>query len=59
MKRKQKTLKQLEKEIEFIEAQLGRGKQFNRGHLDGWTLQGLEEKLGTLTEKLNTLKGSK
>lgn len=48
-------IEHLKKEIEFIKKQIERGKSPNRNNLDGYVMQGLEEKLGILEECYNKL----
>ena len=43
-------IEHLEKEIKFIKEQIQRGKSPNRNNLDGYVMQGLEEKLSILEE---------
>ena len=48
-------IEHLKKEIKFIKDQIKRGKSPNRNNLDGYVMQGLEEKLSILEECYNKL----
>lgn len=52
-------IEHLEKEIKFIKEQIKRGKSPNRNNLDGYVMQGLEEKKDTLEDCLLKLTGKR
>ena len=49
-------VEKVEKELKFIKKQIKRGKSPNRNNLDGYVMQGLEEKERVLEECLLKLK---
>jgi len=40
----------IKKEIDFLKKQIKKGKEPNMNNIDGWTMQGLEEKLEILED---------
>ena len=52
-------LEHIEKEATFVKKQIRKGKEPNRNNLDGYVLQGLEEKLEILKDFYKKLKKRK
>jgi hypothetical protein len=52
-------IEHLEKEIKFIKNQIRKGKEPNMNHMDGYVMQGLEEKKDVLEDCLLKLTGKR